>query len=169
MAANIANRHNGIGSDQLIVLKPSTTADVKMQIFNGGGSGSLAQTATHHSLTEITAGSGFLQSHLFDHYELNRCEPALFFALPITRIPQADRVTCQSGGFIASGVPGVDRQPTVCYPVGLKVDDREGFGEVPLKRRRDYPLGNGASLQHRAVALVARAQRRRDQMAGCVR
>lgn len=37
MAANIANRHSGIGCDQLIVLKPSTTADVKMQIFNADG------------------------------------------------------------------------------------------------------------------------------------
>jgi D-serine deaminase-like pyridoxal phosphate-dependent protein len=103
---------------------------IEMEIFNGGGSGSLAQTATHAALTEITAGSGFLQSHLFDHYEINQSEPALFFALPITRIPQADRVTCQSGGFIASGAPGVDRQPTVSYPQGLTVDAREGFGEV---------------------------------------
>ena len=103
---------------------------VEMEIFNGGGSGSLAETATHTALTEITAGSGFLQSHLFDQYLANHCEPALFFALPITRIPQADRVTCHSGGFIASGSPGVDRQPTVFLPESVKVDSREGFGEV---------------------------------------
>ena len=103
---------------------------VEMEIFNGGGSGSLGQSATHEALTEITAGSGFLQSHLFDHYADNRCEAALYFALPITRIPQADRVTCHSGGFIASGSPGADRQPTVYQPSALKPDDREGFGEV---------------------------------------
>lgn len=106
------------------------TEQIDMEIFNGGGSGSLEQTATHQSLSEITAGSGFLQSHFFDHYELNKCEPAILFALPITRIPQADRVTCQSGGFIASGPPGADRQPTVFCPAELTVDPREGFGEV---------------------------------------
>ncbi|MEP2988901.1 MAG: diaminopimelate epimerase [Parasphingorhabdus sp.] len=37
MASNIANRHNGIGCDQLIILKPSTKADVRMQIFNADG------------------------------------------------------------------------------------------------------------------------------------
>ncbi len=37
MVAAIANRHNGIGCDQLIVLHPSTQADVKMQIFNADG------------------------------------------------------------------------------------------------------------------------------------
>ena len=104
--------------------------DIEMQIFNGGGSGSLAQTATHEALTEVTAGSGFLQSHYFDHYELNECEPALYFALAITRIPQTDRVTCQSGGFIASGAPGADRQPSVFAPSELTADPREGFGEV---------------------------------------
>ena len=37
MASNIANRHNGIGCDQLIVLKSSTEANVRMQIFNADG------------------------------------------------------------------------------------------------------------------------------------
>lgn len=37
MAAGIANRHSGIGCDQLIVLHPSDQADVRMQIFNADG------------------------------------------------------------------------------------------------------------------------------------
>ena len=37
-AAAIANRHSGIGCDQLIILHPSTQADVRMQIFNADGS-----------------------------------------------------------------------------------------------------------------------------------
>ncbi len=37
-AAAIANRHSGIGCDQLIVLRPSENADVRMQIFNADGS-----------------------------------------------------------------------------------------------------------------------------------
>lgn len=34
----IAERHTGIGCDQLILLEPSTNADVKMRIFNADGS-----------------------------------------------------------------------------------------------------------------------------------
>lgn len=34
----IADRHTGIGFDQLILLEPSTTADAKMRIFNADGS-----------------------------------------------------------------------------------------------------------------------------------
>ncbi len=37
-AAAIANRHSGIGCDQLIILRPSENADVRMQIFNADGS-----------------------------------------------------------------------------------------------------------------------------------
>jgi len=37
MAANIANRNSGIGCDQLIILRPSDQADIKMQIFNADG------------------------------------------------------------------------------------------------------------------------------------
>ena len=37
-AAALADRRTGIGCDQLIVLEPSTSADVKMRIFNQDGS-----------------------------------------------------------------------------------------------------------------------------------
>ncbi|MEP2104068.1 MAG: diaminopimelate epimerase [Parasphingorhabdus sp.] len=36
-AAAIAHRHHGIGCDQLIILKPSDKADVRMQIYNADG------------------------------------------------------------------------------------------------------------------------------------
>lgn len=38
MVAAIADRHSGIGCDQLIILRPSENADVRMQIFNSDGS-----------------------------------------------------------------------------------------------------------------------------------
>ncbi len=38
LAAALANRHTGIGCDQLIVLEPSTVADFTMRIFNADGS-----------------------------------------------------------------------------------------------------------------------------------
>ncbi len=37
-AEAIANRHTGIGCDQLILLEPSAVADVRMRIFNADGS-----------------------------------------------------------------------------------------------------------------------------------
>ncbi|WP_068072631.1 diaminopimelate epimerase [Novosphingobium lentum] len=36
-AASLADRHTGIGCDQLILLEPSTLADVRMRIFNADG------------------------------------------------------------------------------------------------------------------------------------
>jgi diaminopimelate epimerase len=38
LAAALADRHTGIGCDQLIVLEPSTAADFRMRIFNSDGS-----------------------------------------------------------------------------------------------------------------------------------
>lgn len=38
LAAGLANRHTGIGCDQVIVLEPSHNADFRMRIFNADGS-----------------------------------------------------------------------------------------------------------------------------------
>ena len=38
LAAALADRHTGIGCDQLILLEPSQTADFRMRIFNADGS-----------------------------------------------------------------------------------------------------------------------------------
>lgn len=103
---------------------------VPLAFFNGGGTGSMRTTAREPWLTEVTAGSGFLQSHLFDYYADNRNRPACCFALQVTRTPQPDRVTCQSGGFIASGAVGADKSPVPFLPGGLAPLRAEGFGEV---------------------------------------
>ncbi len=103
---------------------------VRLDFFNGGGTGSIRTTAEEDWVTEVTAGSGFLQSHLFDYYASNENQPAMCFALQLTRIPQADRVTCQSGGFIASGSADADKAPVPFLPAGLRPDKVEGFGEV---------------------------------------
>lgn len=103
---------------------------IAIDFFNGGGTGSIRTTSGEDWVTEVTAGSGFLQSHLFDYYADNRNQPAMCFALQITRVPQSDRVTCQSGGFIASGPTDADKAPVPFLPPGLKADKMEGFGEV---------------------------------------
>ncbi len=37
LAAALADRHTGIGCDQLVLLEPSTSADFRMRIFNADG------------------------------------------------------------------------------------------------------------------------------------
>ncbi len=104
-------------------------------LFNGGGTGSLQSSAAEPWLTEVTAGSGFLQSQLFDYYGNNRNQPAFCFALPVTRRPQPRIVTCQSGGFIASGSCGPDKAPVPFRPAGLRLLADEGCGEVQTPLR----------------------------------
>lgn len=106
------------------------TRGVSLELINGGGTGSFQDALRDPWLGEVTVGSGFLQSHLFDGYLGALGEPALVFALAVTRSSQQNRVTCHSGGFIASGSPGSDRLPTPFLPAGLLVDPREGCGEV---------------------------------------
>ena len=107
---------------------------ITLDFFNGGGTGWFAEAMEEPWLTEVTAGSGFLQPHLFDYYRSSRREPAILFALAVTRRPQADVVTCQGGGFIASGPCGADRAPVPFlpedWPERLTVEPGEGFGEV---------------------------------------
>ncbi len=59
--------------------------DISIPLFNGGGTGSVPFSVADPSLTEVTAGSGFLDSHLFDHYDDLTLAPAAFFALQVTR------------------------------------------------------------------------------------
>ncbi len=103
---------------------------ITLEFFNGGGSGSLSESAYDSALTEVAVGSGFLQSHLFDYYRVNRNEPASFFMLRVTRIPAVGFVTCHGGGFVASGAPGWEKCPRVYQPKGLTPLPDEGFGEV---------------------------------------
>jgi D-serine deaminase-like pyridoxal phosphate-dependent protein len=112
-----------------------TAAGLELEIFNGGGTGSADFAARESALTEITAGSGLLCSHLFDYYSNIRFEPAAFFALETVRSSDPGYVTCQGGGYIASGEPGWDRVPVPYLPPGLKLLGSEGCGEVQTPLR----------------------------------
>jgi D-serine deaminase-like pyridoxal phosphate-dependent protein len=101
-----------------------------LTLFNGGGTGSVHWASGESALTEVTAGSGFLDSHLFDHYMDVPLVPAAFFALQAVRRPKKDIVTCTAGGYIASGAAGVDRLPIPAFPSGAKLLPLEGAGEV---------------------------------------
>jgi D-serine deaminase-like pyridoxal phosphate-dependent protein len=105
-------------------------AVAQLEFVNGGGTGSLALTASEPAVTEVTAGSGFYAPLLFDNYSAFRLEPAAFFSLPVSRRPGDGIATALGGGYLASGAGAKDRMPRPYLPQGLKLDPREGTGEV---------------------------------------
>lgn len=102
----------------------------KLELVNGGGTGSLHTTTNEKVVTEVTVGSGFYAPTLFDDYKNFRYQPAVGFALPIIRKPAPNIYTCTSGGFIASGATGKEKQPTPYSPQLCKLLPLEGAGEV---------------------------------------
>ena len=97
---------------------------------NGGGTGSLELTADESAVTELAAGSGFYAPTLFDHYSSFKLRPAAMFALPVVRRPAPGFVTVLGGGYLASGPADAARLPRPHLPPGLRLDGREGAGEV---------------------------------------
>lgn len=104
------------------------TAD--LEFVNGGGTGSLEVTGADRSVTELAAGSGLLGPTLFDAYRRFRPHPALLYALPVVRRPNARTATLFAGGYVASGTGTPDRLPTPYLPAGLRLSGTEGAGEV---------------------------------------
>jgi D-serine deaminase-like pyridoxal phosphate-dependent protein len=119
------------------VARALAQAGLPPPLFNGGGTGSLVACAAEASLTEVTAGSALLGSHLFDRVRGLSLRPAAFFALAVVRRPAPHLVTCHGGGYIASGGGGRDRLPLPALPAGLRLRALEGAGEVqtPLELR----------------------------------
>jgi len=128
-----------------------------IEIFNGGGTGSLRSSVREDTLTEITAGSGFLDSHLFDLYEGISLRPAIYFALQVVRRASETIATCAGGGYIASGGAGKSRLPIPTLPLGLRLLDLEGAGEVqtPLLGARDLRLGDPVFFRHAKAGELA--------------
>ncbi|HLR09112.1 MAG TPA: amino acid deaminase/aldolase [Bacillota bacterium] len=118
---------------------------IPLRFVNGGGTGSLHQTALDEHVTEVTVGSGFYNPHLFDYYQAFQLKPALVYAIEITRIPARHIYTCSGGGYIASGAMGYDRLPKVFLPEGAHLTTHEGAGEVqtPIVYKGDIPLEHG--------------------------
>ncbi len=120
-------------------------AGLPPRFVNGGGTGSLRASCLDPALTEVTAGSGFVVSHLFDRYVDLSLDPALFFVLQVVRRSDPGLVTCQAGGWIASGAIGPDRLPVPYLPPGLRYVSGEGAGEVqtPLRLPEGVDLHPG--------------------------
>jgi len=124
-----------------------------LRLVNGGGSGSLVSTLADESVTEVTVGSGFFASGLFHHFKEVKYQPSAFFALQVVRVPKPGMVTCQGGGYIASGPIEASKAPLPVMPVGMKYQPLEGAGEVqtPLQLVEGTPkiaLGDPVFFQH---------------------
>jgi len=117
----------------------------ELKFVNGGGTGSIESTIEELGVTEVTVGSGFYNSHLFDYYSHFQLKPAAGFALSVSRIPKPGMLTCHSGGYIASG--GIDsvKAPIPYLPKDMRMDKNEGAGEVqtPLYYTGNEPLTIG--------------------------
>ena len=123
-----------------------------LEFVNGGGTGSVENTAAEDAVTEVAAGSGLFGPHLFDHYRHFSPAPAAAFALSVVRRPDAKTATLLGGGWIASGPPGADRSPQLVWPEGLSFVAREMAGEVqsPVtgKAASDLQIGDRVWLRH---------------------
>jgi D-serine deaminase-like pyridoxal phosphate-dependent protein len=124
----------------------------RLEFVNGGGTGSLARTARAGIVDELTAGSGLLAPALYDNYRALDLEPAAFFCLPVVRRPVGGVATLLGGGYAASGPAGPDRLPDPYLPGGLRLDRREGAGEVhtPVTGQAAYALrvGDRVYMRH---------------------
>ena len=77
----------------------------RSEFVNGGGTGSVERTSAEDAVTEVAAGSGLYSPALFDGYRAFAARPAVFFAVPVTRVPAPGLVTVAGGGWVASGPP----------------------------------------------------------------
>jgi D-serine deaminase-like pyridoxal phosphate-dependent protein len=123
-----------------------------VELVNGGGTGSIHLTAREPVVTEITVGSGFYAPTLFDRYSAFSLRPAAMFALPVVRRPGPGVATLLGGGYHASGPAGADRLPRPHVPAGLRLDAREGAGEVQTpvlgEAAEGLRLGDRVYLRH---------------------
>ena len=119
---------------ELLARRSAVVAAVRrhadLEFVNGGGTGSVAATASDPSVTEVTAGSGLFGPALFDGYRAWRPTPAAFFALAVVRRPGPGIATVSGGGWIASGEASASRLPKPWLPGGLRLIGAEGAGEV---------------------------------------
>ncbi|SEP67745.1 D-serine deaminase, pyridoxal phosphate-dependent [Lentzea xinjiangensis] len=123
-----------------------------LEFVNGGGTGSLELTGSDPSVTELAAGSGLFGPTLFDGYRAFTPQPAALFALSVVRKPTKRVATLFAGGYIASGTPTPDRQPSPYLPAGLRTLGLEGAGEVQTpvtgKAAEQLAIGDRVWMRH---------------------
>ena len=124
----------------------------QLELVNGGGTGSLESTREEEVVTELTVGSGFYASALFDNYSGFKHLPSAGYAIEVVRKPKPGIYTCHGGGYIASGSVASDKQPVPYLPSGARLTKNEGAGEVqtPIeyKGKTSLELGDPIFMRH---------------------
>ncbi len=125
---------------------------IELDFVNGGGTGSLETTTEEDAVTEVTVGSAFYASGLFDYYSSFKHQAAAAYAIEIARQPKEHIYTCSGGGYIASGSAGKDKAPSPYLPKGSQLTNNEGAGEVqtPIvyKGKEQLSLGDPIFMRH---------------------
>jgi D-serine deaminase-like pyridoxal phosphate-dependent protein len=150
--------------DRRAAVVAAVRAVAPLEFVNGGGTGSIAATASEQSITEVAAGSGLYCPTLFDGYRHLSLHPAAYFVTSVVRRPSPEYATVLGGGWIASGAPAADRLPTPVWPHQLELTSLEGAGEAqtPLHGRgaRDLRVGERVWFRHaKAGELCERVDR----------
>lgn len=142
------NSVNKIAERRQQVVDTLKELNIALEFVNGGGTGSIESTRKETAVTEITVGSGFFQSHLFDNYSNFRHTPVAAFGLEISRNPSLGIYTCHGGGYIASGAAGKDKLPVPYLPDNMELFATEGAGEVqtPFRYKGSQQLNIGDSV-----------------------
>ena len=105
----VVRRVKALSIGQLAVRRREVAAALasvaELELWNGGGSGSVEDTASDPVVTEVAAGSGLLVPTLFDHYRSFAPRPASYLGLPVTRKPSPTTATVVSAIRSAARVP----------------------------------------------------------------
>lgn len=117
-------------SRRVEIVKFLESKGITLDFVNGGGTGSLHLTKNDPSVTELAAGSGIYAPGLFDYYSSFSLNPAMGFALEVTRKPADNKFTLAGGGYIASGALSRDKHPKPWNLNEMEMIKDEGFGEV---------------------------------------
>ena len=113
-----------------------------LRFVNGGGTGSIERTAAEPAVTEVAAGSGLYGPTLFDTYRAFRPRRRRSSRCRWCASRRRSSRPRWAAAIRRRGAAGRDRLPRPFLPAGLKLDAREGAGEVqtPL-------LGRAAALR----------------------
>lgn len=150
----LLKRHSlkAITRKRKLIMEALLAEGISLRFVNGGGTGSLQYTSKESSVTEVTVGSGFFNSHLFDKYVDFQYEIAAGFAVEITRQPKEDMYTCFGGGYVASGASNRDKLPEIFLPKGASLTANEAAGEVQTpvhyKGKKKLNLGDPILFRH---------------------